>query len=62
MKQMEIETPQRKRPPPSDHEISDVEQLDTETEAEQLERLMRIQAENLQLVPFRKKAPKKPES
>ena len=34
--QMEMETPQFKRPPPSDHEISDVEQLDTETEAEQL--------------------------
>ena len=60
--QMEVETPQCKRPPPSDHEISDVEQLDTETEAEQLERLINIQAENSQLVPFRKKAPKKPKS
>ena len=60
--QMEMETPQCKRPPPSDHEISDVEQLDTETEAEQLERLIHIQGENSQLVPSRKKAPKKPKS
>ena len=57
--QMEMETPQFKHQAPSDHEISDVEQLDTETEAEQLERLMHIQAENSQLVPSRKKAPKK---
>ena len=60
--QMEVETPQCKRPPPSDHEISDVEQVDTETVAEQLERLMHIQGENSQLVPFRKMAPTKPKS
>ena len=62
LKQMDIETPQCKRPPPSDHEISDVEQVDTETETEQMERLMQIQSENSQSVPFRKKAPKKPRS
>ena len=62
MKQMDIETPQCKPPPPSDHEISDVEQVDTETEAEQMERLMQIQGETSQLVPFRKKAPKKTKS
>ena len=60
--QMDMETPQFKRPAPSDHEISDVEQLDTETETEQLERLMHIQAENSQLVLVRKKVPKKPKS
>ena len=56
--QMVLETPQCKRPPPSDHEISDIEQLDTETDAEQLETLMHIQGENSQLVPFRKKGAK----
>ena len=62
LKQMDIETPQCKRPPPSDHEISDVDHVDTETEAEQMERLMQIQGENSQLVPFRKKVSKKPKS
>ena len=58
LKQMDTETPQCKRRPPSDHEISDVEQVDTETEAEQMERLMQVQGENSQLVPFRKKGAK----
>ena len=62
LKQMDIETPQCKRPPPSDHEISDVDHVGTETEAEQMERLMQIKGENSQLVLFRKKASKKPKS
>ena len=61
-KQMDIETPQCKRPPDSEPEISDVDHVDTETEAEQMERLMQIQGENSKLVSFRKKAPKKPKS
>ena len=61
-KQMEMETPQFNHSPPSDNEISDVEQVDNEGEVEQLERFMHIQAENSQLVPFRKKVPKKPKS